>query len=204
MLLFGELTTFLKLLLQLQYCLILWFDSRGNAQILLGNTIFTGSKFSPGLTEKMLTDAADTISGTLIIGVEIEHCPVEGQGVLTLGCNEPVVLERIRGPGEQLFNAAAPVAEKPAVVVTQKVAPGAAIERPTDISQARAQALRVQAETQMNSLVDGLGQTPKSDLLAARETVAEDRPGALSAALKGYAKTASEPARASVGFDAVI
>ena len=107
--------------------------------------------------------------------------------------------EKDKGPSEN-----SQAKEKPAVVVTQKVAPVAAIERPTDISQARAQALRVQAETQMNSLVDGLGQTPKSDLLAARETVAEDRPGALSAALKGYAKTASEPARASVGFDAVI
>ncbi|MEQ8340598.1 MAG: hypothetical protein RID15_14985 [Marinovum algicola] len=118
--------------------------------------------------------------------------------------NKPAKAEPAPAQSTDSANAAAPVAEKPAVVVTQKVAPVAAIERPTDISQARAQALRVQAETQMNSLVDGLGQTPKSDLLAARETVAEDRPGALSTALKGYAKTASEPARASVGFDAVI
>ena len=65
------------LLLQLEYCLILWFDSRSNTQVLLGNSIFTGSKFSPGLTEKMFADAADSISGALIIGGEIQCCSVE-------------------------------------------------------------------------------------------------------------------------------
>ena len=67
---------------------------------MLGNSIFTGSKFSPGLTEKMFADAADSISGALIIGVEIEYCPVESLGIVTLRFDELVVLERIRSPGE--------------------------------------------------------------------------------------------------------
>lgn len=106
-------------------------------------------------------------------------------------------------------SSAAPAQPKPAQPV-QTVPTAAAVEvtAPTDVSQARAQALQVQSETRVAALLASLEEAPEVDLLAEMPEAAEPeedegRP-ALNAALKGYAQGVAAGAEAKAGYEAVM
>jgi hypothetical protein len=98
-----------ELLLEFKNRLVPGFYRGGNSEALSSNTKLPSRQFPLRLSEVVVADVFDPIPCPLIVRIQVERRPVEGQGIVARWFDPLVVIESVGRFRQKLFNLLSPL-----------------------------------------------------------------------------------------------